>query len=90
MAVLYSMPMSLLHCTFETRANMQIGHWIWTEQTAWAVLGALVHSHRHWTNALEQYERAYAYQTVDPIILHGYAELLLQLGRIDEAKAMMR
>ncbi|GEM_PF-3492491 len=57
---------------------------------AWAVLGALDHQDWQWQTALEQYERAYAYQPNDQIILHGYAELCLHLGRIDQAIALMQ
>ncbi|MEM7054178.1 MAG: winged helix-turn-helix domain-containing protein, partial [Pseudomonadota bacterium] len=57
---------------------------------AWAVLGRLAHEQWQWPEALEQYQRAYAFQPLDPIVLHGYAELLLHLGRIDAAKAMMK
>ena len=57
---------------------------------AWAVLGSLAHQKWQWREALEQYERAYLYQSDDPIILHGYAELCLHLGRISQAQDLVR
>ena len=57
---------------------------------AWSVLGSLAHHYWQWQEALERYERAYAYQPDDPMILNGYAELCLNLGRIAQAQALIR
>ena len=57
---------------------------------AWAVLGGIAHYEWRWPDALEQFERAYAYQPQDPVILHGYAELSLHMGRIEDAQKLMR
>jgi DNA-binding winged helix-turn-helix (wHTH) protein len=57
---------------------------------AWAVLGGLAHERWCWSEALDHYSRAYAFQPHDPLVLHGYAELLLDIGRIEQAQKMMR
>lgn len=56
----------------------------------WAVLGGIAHHEWRWSDALEQFERAYAYQPHEPIVLHGYAELSLHMGRIQDAQKLMR
>ena len=56
----------------------------------WAVFGSIAHYEWRWSDALEQFERAYAYQPHDPIILHDYAELSLHMGRIEDAQKLMR
>lgn len=56
---------------------------------AWAVLGALAHDHWQWREALDQFRRAVSFAPHDPLILHGHAELLLDLGRTGEALEMI-
>lgn len=57
---------------------------------AWAVLGSLAHYQWQWQEALDQYERAYAYKPDEPIIINGYAELCLHLGKISQAQELVR
>lgn len=54
-----------------------------------AVLGTLDNRRWHWKKSLEHFERAYNLTSDDPIILHTYAELLMNLGRADKASRLM-
>lgn len=57
---------------------------------AWAVLGGLAHEQWCWSEALDYFSRAHALQPKDPLVLLAYADLLLDLRRIEQAQLMMR
>ena len=55
---------------------------------AWSVLGNLAHDDWKWSEAQQQYERAFRYESNEPIVLEGYARLLQNMGRIDRAREL--
>jgi DNA-binding winged helix-turn-helix (wHTH) protein len=57
---------------------------------AWSVLASLDRDEWQWRSSLERFERAMVLDDDNAFILHDYAELLWNLGRIDEAEAAMK
>jgi len=55
---------------------------------AWAVLGSLARKQWRWNRAFEHFGRARALHPRDAIVLQEYAELLLRLGRLEQARAL--
>lgn len=56
----------------------------------WGVLASLDRDEWQWQSAIKRFERATALDTGDAFILHDYAELLWNLGRLEEADAAMK
>ncbi|NBB91875.1 MAG: tetratricopeptide repeat protein [Gammaproteobacteria bacterium] len=57
---------------------------------AWGVLASLDRDAWRWQSALDRFERAMALDDDNAFILHDYAELLWNLGRLEEARATMK
>lgn len=60
------------------------------EALAWSVMAALDHDQWNWTTALRRFRHAVELNRESAMIQHDYAELLWNLGRIDEAAAAIR
>jgi DNA-binding winged helix-turn-helix (wHTH) protein len=56
----------------------------------WTVLGSLDRDAWRWHRALERFEQAMTLDGDNPFILHDHAELLWNLGRLQEANAVMQ
>lgn len=57
---------------------------------AWGGLASLDRDQWLWRSALNRFDRALALDDDDAFILHEYAELLWNLGRLDDARAVMQ
>jgi DNA-binding winged helix-turn-helix (wHTH) protein len=57
---------------------------------AWSVLASLDRDEWRWRSSLQRFERAMTLDDDNAFILHDYAELLWNLGRLEEARALMK